>query len=345
MKFCRNVCVTLESQENCEVDLSITYQVSNASWHPSYEIRVESDANTLKLLCFGNINQNTGEDWINASINLSTSKPIIGGVLPKLGTLVAEFFKPEPVPQFAAFAQPCAARTKPRAVTYAESSMSTTFTIPNRKSIMSNTTDHKLLMTSVILDTTMCYECIPSKSTNVYLTAYVINDSSVPFLAGQAAIYVDNCFVGKHTFNAVSPGERFKCLLTIDPAIKVEYKPVNKYTEQVGLITKSVTTMHERTVVIKNTKSSSVLVIIRENIPKSTDEKIKIKLYSPELDSKDEREFLVPTIGARLDVDHNLECVQKIESNDKKELLIKWSTEHPKEETVNFREVFSHGNS
>lgn len=40
-------------------------------------------------------------------------------------------------------------------------------------------------------------DCVPSKDTNVFLTASTLNCSDYPLLAGFASIYVDNSFSSK----------------------------------------------------------------------------------------------------------------------------------------------------
>ncbi|VDN39648.1 unnamed protein product [Gongylonema pulchrum] len=109
--------------------------------------------------------------------------------------------------------------------------------------------------------------------------------------------------------------------------------------------------MNEQKIIIKNTKSSSIMITVKEHVPKSTDEKIKIKLISPELDKKDANEQILPnshdwepTVGVRLDPNHNLEWTVKLDANQEEQLSVKWSLEHPSGESVTFQEVFSQGN-
>lgn len=45
---------------------------------------------------------------------------------------------------------------------------------------------------------------------------------------------------------AVSPSEDFTCSLGVDPGLRVVYKPVYKYREQSGLLTKSVVTTYKQ---------------------------------------------------------------------------------------------------
>lgn len=71
------------ANEATEILLELTYVVSGASWHSSYDLRVEdeSDAaqNKLTVNYFGNIVQRTGEDWEDVALSLSTASPARGG--------------------------------------------------------------------------------------------------------------------------------------------------------------------------------------------------------------------------------------------------------------------------
>lgn len=102
----RSIVVTLESFVKSEVEMDLTYQVYDASWTPSYDVRIATDpvATTkaqMKLYYFGNIRQNTGEEWTDVQLVLSTAQPRLAGPLPKLGTLRAKFHKEEPAqPQY-----------------------------------------------------------------------------------------------------------------------------------------------------------------------------------------------------------------------------------------------------
>ncbi|VDN32060.1 unnamed protein product [Cylicostephanus goldi] len=77
---------------------------------------------------------------------------------------------------------------------------------------------------------------------------------------------------------SVSPGERFSCSLGVDTAIRIEYKPVKKYHEEVGYINKTSSTVYEQLIVVKNSRSDAALITIKQQVPRSTDEKIKVRV-------------------------------------------------------------------
>jgi hypothetical protein len=55
--------VLLTVQEEAEIQLLVSYVVSNASWTPKYDLRVSSAERTMQVKYFGMVKQNTGEDW------------------------------------------------------------------------------------------------------------------------------------------------------------------------------------------------------------------------------------------------------------------------------------------
>lgn len=55
--------VLLTVREEAEIQLLVSYVVSNASWTPKYDLRVSSAERAMQVKYFGMVEQNTGEDW------------------------------------------------------------------------------------------------------------------------------------------------------------------------------------------------------------------------------------------------------------------------------------------
>ena len=49
--LCRSVKVTLETSQETDVRLIISYIVTNASWSPAYDVRVFTKDKTMKVTC------------------------------------------------------------------------------------------------------------------------------------------------------------------------------------------------------------------------------------------------------------------------------------------------------
>ena len=113
------------------------------------------------------------------------------------------------------------------------------------------------------------------------------------------------------------------------------------------MITKNSSAGHEQRISVKNTKrTEAVLITLHESLPKSADEKIKVRLFSPDIgknpkETKPEEDIRVvrlPSPGAELDDLHNLVWTEIIQPEHEKEFLVKWSVEYPHNETVEYVE-------
>jgi hypothetical protein len=81
--------------------LTLTYFTSGARWYPSYELRLEPEANRVQMAFFGRVSQESGEDWEDAALSLSTAIPATTTLAPKLATWKIgqrERFIPTPAP-------------------------------------------------------------------------------------------------------------------------------------------------------------------------------------------------------------------------------------------------------
>lgn len=76
--------IKLNSSIAATLDLKITYNVSNAGWFPIYDIKAEKINTPIQLAYKAHVYQNTGNDWDNVKITLSTSDPNTNNVKPEV---------------------------------------------------------------------------------------------------------------------------------------------------------------------------------------------------------------------------------------------------------------------
>ena len=88
--------VALNVQEQGEINLFCTYLIPNATWNPFYEIKLFFNKQEIEIAYFGKVSQQTGEDWSDIKVILSTSKPSLGASLPELSTWFIDFYVPPP---------------------------------------------------------------------------------------------------------------------------------------------------------------------------------------------------------------------------------------------------------
>ncbi|WPB78593.1 mucoidy inhibitor MuiA family protein [Archangium violaceum] len=66
--------------------LTLTYVTSNARWYPAYELRLEPESNRVQVAFSGRVSQESGEDWEDAALTLSTALPATATTAPELAT-------------------------------------------------------------------------------------------------------------------------------------------------------------------------------------------------------------------------------------------------------------------
>src|SRR5262249_42607850 len=87
--------VALAAQDALEADMTIRYQVRNASWTPFYDARLgigsKAQAPKLQLVRRAAIKQRTGEVWDNVGLAPPTARPTAGTAAPLLIPMTIDF--------------------------------------------------------------------------------------------------------------------------------------------------------------------------------------------------------------------------------------------------------------
>lgn len=78
------IIVQVSTRKEQQSELSIQYLVKKASWVPTYDIRVKNVTSPIEILHKANISQQSGEDWKDVKLILSTGNPREKGTKPDL---------------------------------------------------------------------------------------------------------------------------------------------------------------------------------------------------------------------------------------------------------------------
>lgn len=79
-----NIVVKLSSGTSTSGSFVLTYLVKNASWYPTYDLRATDVNKPINLIYRANISQQSGEEWKDVKLTLSSGDPSIGGRKPSL---------------------------------------------------------------------------------------------------------------------------------------------------------------------------------------------------------------------------------------------------------------------
>ena len=93
-----NILVTVSSKAALQTDFTLSYVVHNASWFPTYDVRAKNVNCPISISYKANVSQQSGEDWKNIKLTLSTGNPTVAGNKPELNPYFLNYgmyYRPE----------------------------------------------------------------------------------------------------------------------------------------------------------------------------------------------------------------------------------------------------------
>jgi uncharacterized protein (TIGR02231 family) len=83
-KVFSEITLAIKCNTTSKSKIQLSYMVTNAGWAPFYDIKSESLTEPITILSKANVYQNTGEDWKNVKLSLSTGNPTNNNTKPVL---------------------------------------------------------------------------------------------------------------------------------------------------------------------------------------------------------------------------------------------------------------------
>ncbi|XP_065179387.1 protein F37C4.5-like [Sycon ciliatum] len=208
---------------------------------------------------------------------------------------------------------------------------STSFEIPRQTTIPADGTGHKVAVGIIDLQPEFEYETVPKQAAHAFLKAQVKNSSQYSLLQGPANVFMDNNFISKTSLDDVSPAEEFLCSLGVDPAIRVIYKPLKKFRETTGWLSKSNLLKLRQTVEVNNTRLEKIKIKLTDAIPRSSEETIKVNLVKPEVSTREPTKT-VPGGSVTLTKENLLEWQLEVGASSKHVVEFAYNVESPASE-------------
>jgi uncharacterized protein (TIGR02231 family) len=361
----KTVTVRLALSTPGKLDVAIRYAIPNASWSPAYDARLRSVDRAVELSYFGIVRNGTGEDWNDIALTLSTARPGIGGGAPELRPWITDILRPQSttinpdlvggirmiltpadveagrgnrqsftnveVSEAVSSPPPPVQNAGVLAATVETAVTSATFKIPVNVSVPGNGITQKVPITDNRLAASLQLQSTPKLIEAAFLSAYASNTSDYPLLAGPMNTFFDDTFIATSNLKTVMPGEKFELALGVDDGINVKRRIVNRFTEDTGLTNKSRRVTYEIAVSLTNNKTTTERVVFKEPTPLSRDEKIVVKLLTPQ--EKEVGSLATPKEVAR-EEDGKLVWRVNLKPGEKRDFSLKLSIEHPGELAV-----------
>jgi uncharacterized protein (TIGR02231 family) len=298
--YLRDVIVDVAGEGARGATLDVEYLVSGAGWRPKYDLRTASDARSVELSYRAEVWQQTGEDWDDVTLLLSTSRPQMGAEGPepqvrwigledprrKGGAVVAARAPAADGVDFALGRGESEGMLRtPVFASVQSEGLSVRFRLAARESIESRDQPTTVLVGQSRLDVEAEYYVVPARDENVWLRGRTKNSTEWTMLPGVASVYFGADFIGHATLDSVQPGAELTLHLGPDPALTVERVRTEDQHKEPGILGSRVSRTEAWRVTLENhgaaaARAGVARVFVQEILPKSRDERLKVELLS-----------------------------------------------------------------
>lgn len=324
-KVKRTVVVEVEVLKAGKLDFDVSYMVGGASWQAVYDARTDFEKSEIELVSHAVVRQNSGENWEDVDMVLSTAQVTASGKMPDVNSWFIRSYQP-PVPMAP---MALASRSEMRGTrlyrsdkagaaggaevaessvdefsknkgletiaavnTYAQAEakgISVAYKLTRKATVKADGSDHKLPVSSQILKANFEYSAYPRITPMAYLRSLVANAKDLQLLGGRVNVFFEGDYVGTSWIESIAPGQEFDLYMGSDENVKVKRELLEKKTDDVllgGIPSPNRKVTYKYKLTVENYKTKASKINLFEAIPVSEDERIKVKVSQLSMEPK-----------------------------------------------------------
>jgi uncharacterized protein (TIGR02231 family) len=283
------IVVTVSAKEAVAGKMNISYLIQNAGWIPLYDLRSDGLTSKINLTYKAQVFQNSGLDWENVKLNISTNNPYQNKTKPTLHPWYVDYYAYRNdmynIPQVAnkkAEAERSMSYTNTGVVMNDEKDItsqtaaefvqtirqltSAEFRIDLPYSIKSNNEQHMVLIKIADLDANYKYYTVPKLDASVYLVAQLSKLDELGLVPAQANIFFDGSYVGETYIDPTTMEDTLNLSLGRDPNIIVKRTLLKKDCKE-KIVGDKVEKTQSFAIEVKNLKANGIELVIQDQLP------------------------------------------------------------------------------
>ncbi|MGZ5853479.1 MAG: mucoidy inhibitor MuiA family protein [Xanthobacteraceae bacterium] len=286
--------------------MRVSYSVRGARWAPIYDARLDTSTRdrkpALELIRRAEIMQQTGEDWSDVALSVSTVRTAKGGSAPDLRPLIVGYPRPvqplaRPMPAAPANAlrsmdgrleqdalakrddeMRVAQKAAEREAILDAGGFQAVYQIPGHVSVATNEGAKSFRIATAKIDPKLIVRATPALDETGFLEANFVQTDEAPLLPGRVAVYRDGIYVGRSQLALTPKDETVRLGFGADEKVKITRTVVRKVEGSTGIISTAKTDEREFKITIRNGHDVPVAFTIEDQVPVSEADDIKVEL-------------------------------------------------------------------
>lgn len=269
--------------------MKLSYQLSDASWYPVYDANLDTQQSKLAVTQAAYVQQNTGENWDNVALTLSTLQPSAAVEPPALSSWWIDYQQPmlrttmtksaglmedRVMPEMMAAAAP----VEEQKAAVIDSGYHVSYQIPGKISLNSSEEKQRVVLQQQQWPVALNLQVVPRFDTHAYLYARLENPSATPLLPGEWLLQRDGVRVGKVDQPLLAPKDQIAMGFGADDAVKLEWQTLKDEAGQSGVLNKQQTLQRHYQLQVTNGHNKPMTLTVLDSWPVSKQQDIKVSV-------------------------------------------------------------------
>lgn len=326
--------------------LEVSYFVQSAGWTPRYDLRASGSKDQVQLKYRADLFQNTGCDWENVSLTLSTANPNIDNTSPTLNPWYLDFYTYS-YDQYNGYDNAPVSITDEETVVESKKELEKTgikqefnttknlsdftvmkqsftnvqFEIALAQTIPSDGKMHQVAIQDYMIPAQYEYYCVPKLDQDAFLMTSIREWGKYNLLPGKVFLFLEGTYVGESWLNTTNPDDSLRFSLGRDKNVIVKREQVTDFTSTKMIGTNTLKTF-TYDISVRNNKQKDIDLVLLDQVPVSSNKDITVEI----------KEI---TGAQHTESSGLLRWTMDIKPGETVKKRISYSVKYPKNETVN----------
>ncbi|WP_140179992.1 mucoidy inhibitor MuiA family protein [Providencia stuartii] len=286
------IVLTVDTPKSITTNMHVSYMTPDAGWSPSYDIRAKAIDKPLLLTYKADVIQNTGINWEQVKLSLSSTNPTRNIIPPALspwylsvydeqmadisgGRMMMEMAPSAPAP----IARMSAKKVNSGIADYVvtdTNGVNLSYNIELPYSLNSTPRSQSITIKQQDVDAKYRYTATPKLSEEVYLQAEVDNWQNLNLLNGPANIYLMNNYIGSYQVMTDQLTKTLDVPFGIDKNIQISRASNELLRKKPTFIGSMIEQKESYIIKVKNNRNNDINLVVYDQLPVSQDSEIKI---------------------------------------------------------------------
>lgn len=323
----------------------LTYVVNRAGWRPLYDVRLQEatagGAAAVAVTTLAEITQNTGQDWTDVRLSVSTARPALNQRVPELKPWFIDVAHPQPRMMKAHPAEPVRMKGELQAAEMAdespmlamaapavmeaeavvaeaqESGAAVSFAVSGSVDVPGDGTPKKTVLGNYNLEPQLDFLSAPRHTDAVYRRAGLVNSTGAPLLAGPVNLYDGEEYIGRNRLNYTPGGGEVELILGVEERIKVKREMVRREVDK-RLLRDQRQIVYGYEIKLENLTPAPARITVQDQYPVSRHDQIKVRLDRATPEPVEQTEL------------HILKWELDLAPGEKRTIQYEYQVEHPR---------------